>query len=604
MSEFALLSLRDVAPLGIPISLPPPPAPSGGSNFDQHLAQATQRKEAEVEPREKSTRREPEGEYRRLELPRREDRVREPVRELRPVEDKSPHAEPPADPTAQSAPVAPTQDAEVATPDVVLQEPEDALVLPETPVAIEDAPEDAGTGAVVDTRPETSLIPLPSANDPWQQPTLDELFPEYFTGLSTKAPLAATDAPLPLDGAQLPVTAAGAPLGLAVPTIEQPGSTNPETPTLTPRERRYGFGLGKPFQGHAAVNRRHLDRFGRDIPLPTTFVATRNINTNSYQAPMPPSTLADQPAIQPSASVDDAVPAAIPIPPAGFGKEAVAPELPVTDDDTPTFGSQVAYKPQAAHLRATTPGFGEQSHGDQTFGSEQQPQAGGASSSAGVVAQSDEATSQEFGNLWRNAMAPPSTEADPLITLSDAMPQKEATTGPLPLNGISATITRGTGDPSGKGEAVPARETIAFRSIATELTAKLSKEAVPEGATRLRVTLRPRELGTITIELIRHGDQLETRITTRTKDALALFEKMMPELKVQLEERGFNVRSLDLTHQQPLGRDDQGHASRDWTRPNHGWEKPPLPRPLLEIPESETGELDLRDIADGLNLTV
>jgi len=623
MSEFALLSLRDVAPLGIPASLPVPPAPSGGDfTFDQRLAEASQRQEAEVAPREEAVPREPQGEYRRLELPNR-NRPADPPHELRPTSEEATPRDPeapiaaPEQPTAIS--VTPSEDPAVqADPAVLPDQPAIAPIRIAPPIISADAPTDVAIDPAVDAVAIPLMAPTEDPVDTWHQPTLSELFPDMFAGLPVETLPSATANPLIVDGTQLPVNAAGAPLGLNVPVAQQPDAPPVEIATLTPRERRYGFGLGKPFQGHAAVNRRNIDRFGREIPLPTSFV-TRTIAANTVQTPLVAKTADIAPQVAPLMGPpmsDTALPMQpvanqIPI------SDKNAPQIPVTDDDTPTFGSQVAYKPQAVHLRATTPGFSDSRafdhsgdhSADQRFNSDTKKQSAIAPPPVSDAYKGEIATPQDFGlslsdRSGRNAIAPPVSMPEPLVKIPDGTPLKESTTGPINLNGITATLTRGSGESTGTGEPSVLRETAAFRNIAADLTAKLSKEAVPEGATRLRVTLRPRELGTITIELIRQGDQLETRITTRTKEAQALFEKLMPELKVQLEERGFNVRSLDLTHQQQLGRDEQGHASRDWTRPNHGWEKPPLPRPLLDIPEPENGELDLRDIADGLNLTV
>ncbi|HYE80124.1 MAG TPA: flagellar hook-length control protein FliK, partial [bacterium] len=139
--------------------------------------------------------------------------------------------------------------------------------------------------------------------------------------------------------------------------------------------------------------------------------------------------------------------------------------------------------------------------------------------------------------------------------------------------------------------------------IAAQIAVRLDKTVVPEGSSRVRLVVSPPELGQITIELTRQGDHLGTRLITRTLEAHALLERLLPDLRQQLEDRGYLMKHLDLAHQgMPDGQGDPRRFA--YQRPEtHDWMLPPVTREGTEE-TGDTPRIPHAAIERGLNLTV
>lgn len=492
---------------------------------------------------------------------------------------------------------------------------------------------------------DTDIAPtLPVIEGPDGPIDFTELFPELFV-----------DAPAATD------SAVAIPEGVATSETLQTQSapaaatiTAPATPQAEfVRQFRYGFGNGKPSVNVAPVNAKHLDRFGRDVyklhastndiqlPLATTPVFAQTpapaatAPVTSLETPTAPA-LPSVPAL-PSAPVQPS-----PAPSVMFDGEAapdIAPSQPATpqhtpvqnttvqdmtviedtpqdEPDLPVLGIQVSVKtptrPLATHLRADTsvftpqvqasaltnpaaklqPAQPEQPGAQQT--SDATPNAQGAAPVASNAVQANGSSAQQqpsgFGGDQPQAKTTP---APPLQqSVVDALD--------LDISGLRPDAI--TADPleaaDAKSDATPAQR------IAAQLAVRLDKTVVPEGTSRIRVVISPPELGQITIELTRQGDTLGTRVLTRTLEAHALLERILPELRQQLEDRGYLLKHLDVSYQGQgsMHGESRGHWQPPQTQGD--WMLPPLPRNGVEPPAEDDQSRAVRTLEHGLNLTV
>lgn len=601
MTALPGLSLPELLPLGLPGPLPVPPPPTGPMPFQQLLVQATDRQgqgTRDIAPRPGKAadppRPEPasdRGEWRELRI-NREAPAHDPQRP-RPAAEQgtSSRSDVPREP---QAPIQETtqrvQDAagtrQDALTDSAITGTADASIAPD----VESVPE-SGFAIGDDAALAMELLATPLTGQPLSEspvapppvPTLERLFPEYFSGAETQGSLPVADTPSETPAAGMLPPA----VQLALTALPQEESGTATSQVISPRERRYGFELGKPFAGHAAVNRRHIDRFGRPVPLPeNVVVAIPQSRTGTPFTAAAVNVASDFPELnmgrlqQPADSVAGTV-----LRPGSAVPTGIEPS-PVSDPEIPTFGQPVAYRPLATHLKAAAPGF-----------------------EAPLPVEAETPVSSPPANLA--APVPGAQFSAPGLSAQVIAPpqpvQGPVAAGPLHPDVAAATLQQAPAA-GAVTRSAEADAPVPLRDVASRLTAQLTKDNLPEGTTRLRVTLRPPDLGTITIELTRKGDQLQTRIVTRTSEAHLLFERLLPELRQQMTERGFQVREFDLAQQQSQYHDGDRSGGREWARPQQGWERPPLAPHLLEVPEQEGADLELQDlipgILQGLNLTV
>ncbi|MCG3152379.1 MAG: hypothetical protein GEEBNDBF_01676 [bacterium] len=600
MTALPGLSLPELLPLGMPGPLPVPPPPTGPMPFQQLLVQATDRqgqgaREIAPRPGKAADQRRPEpasdrGEWRELRI-NRESPANDPQRP-RPIAEPaaSSRSDVPRDPQAPvQATKEPAQEASGTRQDALTENAitgtADASVAPDA----ESVPE-SGFADGDDVSLAMELLATPLTGQPLSEspvapppvPTLEQLFPEYFSGAETQGSLPVADTPSePSAAGMLPPA-----VQLVLTALPQEGSGTATSQVISPRERRYGFGLGKPFAGHAAVNRRHIDRFQRPVPLPENVVVAIPQSRTGLPTPAAAISVAsDFPELNVGRMQQQADSVAGTVLRPGGVAPTVSEQSAVTEPEIPTFGQPVAYRPLATHLKAATPGF------EAPIPVEAEtPVAQPANLTAPVPGAQFSAP-----GLSAQVIAPPQPVQGPMAA------------GPLAPDVAAATLQQAPAA-GAVTRSAEADAPVPLREVASRLTAQLTKDNLPEGTTRLRVTLRPPDLGTITIELTRKGDQLQTRIVTRTSEAHLLFERLLPELRQQLTERGFQVREFDLAQQQSQYHDGDRSGGQQWARPQQGWEKPPLAPHLLEVPEQEGTDLELQDllpgILQGLNLTV
>ncbi|MEO7994392.1 MAG: flagellar hook-length control protein FliK [bacterium] len=185
----------------------------------------------------------------------------------------------------------------------------------------------------------------------------------------------------------------------------------------------------------------------------------------------------------------------------------------------------------------------------------------------------------------------------------DRLPQPGITLSEV-VTGAAVGTSSSIGEPS-----APATLGLAgsLREVAAQLAMQMSRERVPQGMTRLRFTVTPPELGSITIELSRSGDRLTSRLIARTMEAHGLLERLLPELKQQLTDRGYQVRELALSYQG--GSDSAGQSLLNGGR--HGTPAPEPPPTWWSSEANASPEEQgstqgpvMDDLSHVLNLTV
>lgn len=478
-------------------------------------------------------------------------------RTLEPRNKRDPHPAPVADqPVAiQPLPPPPKPEPSIKPAPLPQAQPKQAL-----------KPEALPNPAIAELPPPVITLPEQTA-DAQAAAELEALFPEWGLLLAESGTAAGATAPTE---AALP---AAQPQEQALPWTWQlaagDGQGDEAAAAISARDRRYGLGFGKPFAGHAAVNRRHLDRFGRPIPLTETQIASFQLRQTRTVQMLPAAPQA---------------PATFTLPRPAAGAPAPAPmadsEWAQRTPDLPVLGQPVnepLARTVSTRLSVATPGF--------------EP----------VLAKAQPAVHQPAVQSEAPLQPPPAITLNVPMELSQgfgsfqqSQSQHQQLTGEpkvsTPANGIALTAPDRLPSELQAAEAA-AKAAATPRAVAVQVAQRMLAGGLAEGASRLRFTLRPPELGQITIELMRQGDQLSARILTRTPEAQQLFDRLLPDLRQQLEDRGFILRQLDLAYQGAAG--DGGERARQpfWTPPQEQrWEMPPL------TPEEEALHPDLPDL--------